>query len=1690
MPNPEPAKTGEEPALTEFVLEDVGSFGTRVDFTGCLIRSGELTTGLAWTRLNANRSIAIREFIHLPEDLKETDPLAFLKDVRQSLVASVLAVRNPTVALVGYGVNDLPSLRLPESAACILEGNLLSEDPERWPGLHVQGSLTLAIPEDVKTGALASLASHPQAKAFLDKIFGFSVALNGDIWLDEEAGSAYVCLEWNRGRTESLSLRPGSDWNLTLTSFGVRAFLSNENRELDRISVGGILTLARHEVAVNSEIDLEAGVLRLQVDPGWDIRLGWLKELAGDRDYAAGASPVLDADSKDSKALVAPDSALQVKRIAAEIPWSPELSVRRLSATIGTKDETAWDVLGGKLTADITATWEQVNGDSRLDCQISGSWSWRKLSMQASLDTRSGDFFAKLDLRNDPGNEKLSEIAGDQFFKGLTPLPKGKELDVRGEAADQKVLDLKERLAQPFDLVDVEVSANYREKSLGVSIETEGFLTFTLVERPRDSRRKSIVVAIGELACEGAYEGVESGAWSLGLEGTVALLEGDEPKAFGSGARFRGEIESGRGPNPVAKKRFKLSIDQFRIGEMLQLLMDGDVPSNLQEAEVCGLLIDYDSSDSFVLKCDANIPLFGSTRLEGLELRICGSSEKQQRPEAAQAQEPKESAEQPSKEASDDDEAEAGKNEEKQGSTGTARLAFGDDIKVDLSVAITPTEFRFGGTARMVDLGKLLRATRSAPAAKQESSQKSVPVVQPPEAYAEETTALVVEELSVELTLARNRTVSRDKKPVPTGSLVIGSKGGAGKRSENATTGKPSLSVAPEGPGVQVLFAAISHKTEESAKTDWKVLFAVDTSLQSKDLPLVGDLIEKAKMEFSIGLHALYLKTRTGDAAKDEELAEPDAVQELFSKKLERIEIHPVWKDARLRERFNVRADLTPERQRLSGKGPSQQLDSPDARLSGDTAGSTTGAKEPVKELRAPDPPPDSAGLTWSALNKTIGPLHVSRIGYGQVPGLTGDRKAGQVALDAALDLGVLRLAVIGLGVRVDVPSLAVTPYILGLAIGVRNGPIEISGALVRRPGGPGQPDTYAGTALVRLPELTLQAVGSFSMRDGRPSFFLYCVCTKALGGPPAFFVEGLAGGMGHDTKLLMPSVEQVPEFALVKAARGKFEKPEDTLAAFEAVLERAPDNLWFAAGVRFSSFVMVQSVVVIAASIGESVEFDLFGISSLRVTSKLPEKTGPEQDQKVAPEPRHFASIDIAIRGRYSVKDGDLWIRGAIVPGSYVFDPECHLSGGFAFQAWFQDENRGDFALTLGGYHPRFQKPPHYPDVPRLALDWQVTKQLSIKASAYLAITSRALMAGGRLEVSYRSESGSVRAFFIAEADFLIAWAPLYYVAKIRVAIAAEVNVDAWVTTIELSLHVEAMLHMEGPPFSGYAAFRVAGVRVLISFGGKPSPESISWEDFAARFLPKKEEILTLRAEGFEENPEAMAILADGRVTRKLVLVLGRHWKLSVQSAIPARRVLAGCGPLPIEGKTVTTSFGVQPVGEWLDVSDLEITREGWEATGEDERSPGDPEGAAQPETPWADLAKNLGFSQEAFSNPAPPALWSDRRPPAPESVSEGPDPRLDAAVAPPAPAGLTLRSTLLRLLPANRPGPASQPSLPVQDRAAGKQVRDADRDTVPAPTPRLSLLSATTTWGKADGERLRARSLSRARSKGAAQR
>lgn len=502
-------------------------------------------------------------------------------------------------------------------------------------------------------------------------------------------------------------------------------------------------------------------------------------------------------------------------------------------------------------------------------------------------------------------------------------------------------------------------------------------------------------------------------------------------------------------------------------------------------------------------------------------------------------------------------------------------------------------------------------------------------------------------------------------------------------------------------------------------------------------------------------------------------------------------------------------------------------------------------------------------GVKWIQLNKKFGPLHLDRAGFKFDNGeLTAMLDGGVTALGLEVDLMGLSLT----SKITDVTSGKFNPQfgLAGLGLSFSKGGVGFAGALVhlkvQRNGH--SVDEYDGLASVQAEGLHLAAIGSLTKVNDQTSLFLYAVLDYPLGGPPFFYVTGLAGGFGLNQKLTMPPPDQVSDFPLIKAAQKPPAVPTDPGAVgsfiteemqkFHTYLTPTIGQYFGCAGVHFTSFELLDSFVVVSISFGREFELDLLGLSTLIVPPQLP------------PEEPPLAKVSLQIVASFIPNEGLAIVQGRLTPDSHILDPECHLTGGFAFATWFgSNPHAGDFVITLGGYHPDFQKPDHYPTVPRVGINWQITPQLSFTGELYFALTPRALMAGGAMRAVFQTHldleiaTVDVKAWFILGADFIVYWKPFHYSAHLYIDIGIEVVIH-FLGTHELSLDAGADLQVWGPPFGGHAhvSFTVIGIKVAfdVDFGASArTPAPLDWDhadaakSFRKSFLPPDDKIVSV---------------------------------------------------------------------------------------------------------------------------------------------------------------------------------------------------------------------------------------------------
>jgi hypothetical protein len=500
---------------------------------------------------------------------------------------------------------------------------------------------------------------------------------------------------------------------------------------------------------------------------------------------------------------------------------------------------------------------------------------------------------------------------------------------------------------------------------------------------------------------------------------------------------------------------------------------------------------------------------------------------------------------------------------------------------------------------------------------------------------------------------------------------------------------------------------------------------------------------------------------------------------------------------------------------------------------SGAVTGGTTGTSA------TPD------GTKWFTVQRTFGPVHLARVGVQYRDSVLW------FLLDAALTALGLTLSLDGLGAGSPITRFDPRFTLRGLGVDYRNPAVEIGAAFLHITVTDAQGrsyDEYDGAAVLKAQGLTLSAIGSYAYLDGHPSLFVYAVLDYPIGGPAFFFVTGLAAGFGYNRDLIVPPIDKVAQFPLVAEAMkdtvpappaegtpalSPAERVGEELARLREYIPPSTGSYFLAVGLRFTSFKMVDSFVLLTVLLGNRVEVNVLGLATLVAPV-------PVAGQEAVPP---LAVVQMAVKASFVPDEGFLGVAAQLTPASYLLAKDCHLTGGFAFWCWFPTPSgtpptAGDFVLTLGGYHPDFLVPAHYPRVPRLGVNWKVSDQFSVKGEMYFALTPAALMAGVLVDATW--DSGDLKAWFHAGADFIVAWKPYHYDAHAFATLRVSYRFELF-GTHEIRVDASADLHLWGPEFSGRASIKVSVIEFDVTFGAAAvtAPDPISWAEFRETFLP-----------------------------------------------------------------------------------------------------------------------------------------------------------------------------------------------------------------------------------------------------------
>lgn len=557
--------------------------------------------------------------------------------------------------------------------------------------------------------------------------------------------------------------------------------------------------------------------------------------------------------------------------------------------------------------------------------------------------------------------------------------------------------------------------------------------------------------------------------------------------------------------------------------------------------------------------------------------------------------------------------------------------------------------------------------------------------------------------------------------------------------------------------------------------------------------------------------------------------------------------------------------------------------------------------KKDIKQLSTQRKTPSKSEGLWFTLDKSFGPITIKRIGINYRNSILS------FLLDTSMTMGPVNVTLIGLSAGSKLDNFNPEFSLDGLGLSYKSGPIELSGLFLYDK----NDNSYTGMATIKTSSISISAMGSYKDLDGQPSLFIYGVFNSAVGaGPPFFQVTGISAGFGYNRTLVIPEIHKIMDFPLVSAAMGKDygNDPIEVLSNIKKYIPSAPDEMFFALGVIFTSFKMLNSFALLLIRLGEKIKMDILGVSRLTVPCGSDEP---------------LAQVELAIKASYDFYENSLKVMGVLTDSSYILSRNCRLTGGFAFYSWFEGVHCGDFVFTMGGYHPDFKKPAHYPSVPRLGFHWQISKELSIKGEMYYALVSTALMAGGKMEALFEIErtvgfdigvagaslTGKIRAWFIIGADFIISWKPYYYSAEVYLKIGITASFRGRVKflfikktiTMSFDLNLSAGLKIWGPEFAGRAHVDWSIISFDIKFGSqdKPKPVPLSWTEFKQSFLPETKEIASLS-------------VTDGLITREengIFIINPSNLMITSNSIIPSTSYNIGKNIPP---KVNIKSFGI----------------------------------------------------------------------------------------------------------------------------------------------------------------------------------
>jgi hypothetical protein len=270
---------------------------------------------------------------------------------------------------------------------------------------------------------------------------------------------------------------------------------------------------------------------------------------------------------------------------------------------------------------------------------------------------------------------------------------------------------------------------------------------------------------------------------------------------------------------------------------------------------------------------------------------------------------------------------------------------------------------------------------------------------------------------------------------------------------------------------------------------------------------------------------------------------------------------------------------------------------------------------------------------------------------------------------------------------------------------------------------------------------------------------------------------------------------------------------------------------------------------------------------------------------------------LQLDILGFVDFGTGDISIDATLF-GSKV--AAFAITGGFALRI-----NVGAspaFALSAGGFHPRFSPPPDFPKLERLGISLSTGENPRLRLESYFAVTTNTVQTGARADFYVGADLGALGSFSAqAEMGFdaLFHFGPFWFIVEIYGSASIELNgADLCSADLRFTLEGATPWHVYG-----HAIVHFFGDHELAfdrTFGDPPPPQALPAVDVAKRV---RDAIALETAWGAQSPSDAhpFVTLRDPGTPRVLLHPLS---ELSVhQRVAPLKTQLDQFGTGPIDG-------------------------------------------------------------------------------------------------------------------------------------------------------------------------------------------